>query len=179
MAHIPDLLPNSAEWDERVKIYKRRWNGRNTERHREQTAAWRERNPDKVSDFQRNVRERREKLRSLPLSDERGRKHRQASMFHDAKKRAKRDGLAFDLTKEDILIPATCPVFGFEFTHTPGRRTDRSPSLDRINNERGYIRGNVIVVSWLANRLKSDATVEQLRIVVNFYGSCQTSSPDL
>jgi hypothetical protein len=171
MSRLPDLLPQDAEWEDKVKIYKRRWNARNSETHRDQTRAWRLRNPENVEGYQQREKQRREWLNSLPLTDPLAKKHRAAAMFHDAKKRAKRDGMCFEIAREDIQIPDACPVFGTAFTHTPGRRTDSSPSLDRINNNLGYVRGNVMVVSWLANRIKSDATLDQLRTVADFYGS--------
>jgi hypothetical protein len=171
MSRLPDLLPKDAAWVDKVKVYKRRWNARNPDVRRDLNRSWRQKNPENVKAFQRQEKRRREQLSSLPLTDPLAKKHRAAAMFHDAKKRAKRDGLSFEITREDIQIPDACPVFGIAFTHTPGRRTDSSPSLDRINNSLGYVRGNVMVVSWLANRLKSDATIEQLRIVADFYGS--------
>ena len=48
----------------------------------------------------------------------------------------------------------------------PSKATDRnkdfSPSVDRIDPTKGYVRGNVRVISYLANRMKSNATVDQL-----------------
>lgn len=101
-------------------------------------------------------------------------------MFNSAKYRAKKKGLSFTITKDDIVIPEFCPVFGIRLETSPEvGRSDASPSLDRIDNSEGYVKGNVIVVSWLANRIKSDATVEQLRIVTDFYGSRQATKADL
>jgi hypothetical protein len=37
-----------------------------------------------------------------------------------------------------------------------------SPSLDRIDNNKGYIKGNVEVISWKANIMKSNASPEEL-----------------
>ena len=39
----------------------------------------------------------------------------------------------------------------------------------RIDNGKGYIVGNVIVVSFRANTIKSNATVEELERVAFFY----------
>lgn len=49
-----------------------------------------------------------------------------------------------------------------------GPRGPTTPSLDRIVPERGYVRGNVEVISWEANRLKNSATLEQLEALVDY-----------
>lgn len=83
--------------------------------------------------------------------------------------RAERLGLPFDLTEEDIEIPLRCPVLGLPLAISDGRPSANSPSLDRIYPERGYVRGNVLVVSMRANELKRDATIQELMLLVAFY----------
>jgi hypothetical protein len=79
-------------------------------------------------------------------------------------------GLEFDLTVDDFDIPDRCPVFGMRLMRGRNRtRCEASATLDRIDNNRGYIRGNVIVVSWKANCLKRNFTVEDIRRVAEFY----------
>ena len=78
-------------------------------------------------------------------------------MWSRAKYRAKQKGLDFNITKEDIIIPDTCPLLG-----TPME----SPSLDRIDSTKGYIKGNVWVISNRANTLKNDATLTELETLV-------------
>jgi hypothetical protein len=92
-------------------------------------------------------------------------------MLMSAKGRAKKKGLAWDLRLEDIHVPTHCPVLGVMLSSTPGSHYDRdySPSLDRIDNNLGYVRGNVIVVSHRANAIKRDASLEELRKIVAFY----------
>jgi hypothetical protein len=46
---------------------------------------------------------------------------------------------------------------------------DNSPSLDRIVPEKGYVRDNVLVVSYRANRIKNDATISELQQIAAFY----------
>lgn len=93
----------------------------------------------------------------------------EANMIYGARERAKKLDVAFSITINDIHIPETCPVFGFPLERGTGQKQDNSPSLDRIDNTKGYIPGNIVVVSWLANRLKSNATVDQLKAIVAFY----------
>jgi hypothetical protein len=92
-----------------------------------------------------------------------------------AKKRATEKGIAFDLRPEDITIPERCPVFGIPLIAGKGVRTDNSPTIDRINNDKGYIRGNIIVVSWKANCLKRNFTVEDIRRVADFYENLEAT----
>jgi hypothetical protein len=58
-----------------------------------------------------------------------------------------------------------CPLLEREFIIGIGILNKMSPTLDRIIPERGYIKGNVLIVSHLANRIMTDATVEQVRRV--------------
>lgn len=66
------------------------------------------------------------------------------------------DGTPFDLTTSDICIPDRCPVLGIPLEIGSKQRTDNSPSLDRHIPHVGYVRGNVEVISWRANRLKNN-----------------------
>lgn len=91
------------------------------------------------------------------------------NMLANAKTRAQKKNLPFDLCLEDISVPNVCPALGIPLVVTPGKTTGNSPSLDRIHNAKGYVRGNVVVVSFKANTIKNNATVEDLRMVLAFY----------
>lgn len=88
--------------------------------------------------------------------------------FRCAKSRAKKKGEEFTITLEELEIPDVCPVFGIPIYSARGYRTDNSPSLDRTDNSKGYIRGNVRVISWLANCRKGDLTLEQAEALVRY-----------
>lgn len=82
-------------------------------------------------------------------------------MLASAKARAKKFGVPFSITKEDIqsVIVDTCPILGIPLSHnfgTSGSYTDNSPSLDRIIPELGYVVGNIAVISMKANKIKSN-----------------------
>ena len=100
------------------------------------------------------------------------------TMYGNAKQRAKRSGIEFTISKDDIRIPETCPVLGISLA-TPeervGKQKDNSPSLDRIDSRKGYTPDNVWVVSYLANRMMSNATPEQL---LTFAASMQRTFGD-
>jgi len=90
--------------------------------------------------------------------------------------RAKKRGVPFDLTVEDIVIPSHCPCLNIPLKKGIGERTDNSPSIDCIIPELGYVKTNVQVISWRANHLKSDGTREELRKVADFYNSIGETS---
>lgn len=87
-------------------------------------------------------------------------------MFYDARKRAIARGLPFTITPEDIVIPEFCPVIGVRLTDRGPR--DTRPSLDRVAPGKGYTPENVRVISFRANRIKSDATPDELRAVLAY-----------
>lgn len=80
-----------------------------------------------------------------------------------AKARAKRDGLPFNLEISDIVIPDVCPVFGIPLFVGDRTQHDYAPTLDRIIPKLGYVKGNVRVISYRANRIRNDATFAELK----------------
>ena len=88
-----------------------------------------------------------------------------SEMFYAAKSRAKNKNLTFTITKEDVIIPNTCPVFGIPLD---SRDVFHTPSLDRIINDLGYVKGNVRVISSKANRLKNNGTIEEFKQILEY-----------
>lgn len=89
-------------------------------------------------------------------------------MLVAARERALELNLEFDLREEDIVIPDICPVLGIPLVIGRGRATDASPSIDRMDPTKGYTRGNICVISWKANRLKSNATLDDMEKVLTY-----------
>lgn len=85
-------------------------------------------------------------------------------MLKSARHRAKRQGVPFDLVLEDLVIPEYCPILGLKLECNAGEGSAKqnSPSLDKIIPALGYVRGNIQIISYLANVMKHDATPEQL-----------------
>ena len=85
-------------------------------------------------------------------------------MLQSAKVRAKKAGLEFDIQLEDIVIPTHCPVLGIELRVNRGQNAAiNSPSLDRKDNSKGYVKGNVFIISQWANRMKCNMSLEDIR----------------
>jgi hypothetical protein len=89
-------------------------------------------------------------------------------LLQAAKKRAESQNLAFEITRDDLLLPEKCPVFGTPLVVGDRRCTGDSPSVDRVVPELGYVPGNVRIISLRANRLKSNGTEEELRALVRY-----------
>jgi hypothetical protein len=97
-------------------------------------------------------------------------------MFHSAQQSARTRSISFELTVNDVPeIPDVCPVLGIPLFRTNGVQTMNTPSLDRIDASRGYVRGNVRVISLRANILRSNATVEELRLILKDLNKLQPS----
>lgn len=84
-------------------------------------------------------------------------------MLTKARTRAKKLGVPFSLTLDDIIIPEVCPILGMPLVLSDRRATPCSPSLDKIKPELGYVPGNIQVISARANVMKNDATPGELR----------------
>lgn len=75
-----------------------------------------------------------------------------------AKYRAKKAGTPFAITVADIPVPERCPILDIPLV-AGDKPTPNSPSIDRVDNAKGYVPGNVRVISRAANILKGECTV--------------------
>lgn len=116
-----------------------------------QMKKWREENPELARKHGRKAQAAYAK------------RHPKRVMLKAAKLRARKKGLPFDITEHDFEIPAKCPALGIPLVRADGPGfSPNSPSIDRIRPELGYVPGNVAVISNQANRIKCDATVDEL-----------------
>lgn len=90
-------------------------------------------------------------------------KRPEGELLRAAQRRAIKFERICTITVDDIIIPETCPVLGIPIFSSNGGATDNSPSVDRIDNKQGYVPGNIQVISYRANRLKADATLNDMR----------------
>ena len=80
-------------------------------------------------------------------------------LLQSARARSKKQNVPFSIVVADIQIPEVCPYLGIKIE--PFSEWN-SPSLDKIVPELGYVKGNIQVISTLANTMKSKSSLEQL-----------------
>ena len=86
-------------------------------------------------------------------------------MLDRSKSRAKRKGFEHSIELSDIVIPTHCPLLGIPLFKGIESVCPNSPTLDRIDSSQGYVKGNVWVISYKANTIKNNATVEELEAI--------------
>jgi hypothetical protein len=100
-------------------------------------------------------------------------------IWNQLKASATKRGIPFTLLPSDIDeigIPITCPILGIPLHFHRTKVEDDSISFDRIDSSKGYSLDNMIVISYRANRLKSDATLDEMLKIVAFYNKLDKNS---
>ena len=92
----------------------------------------------------------------------------QRHKFFLKKTNAKRIGHIWEIDFGDVNWPTHCPILGLELDYFAEFRQENSVSFDRIDNSKGYVKGNVEVVSWRANRIKNDGTWQEHEKIVDY-----------
>ena len=87
-----------------------------------------------------------------------------------ARVRALKKGIEFDIdTYKDVPeIPEFCPIYKIPLFVGKGVSTDNSPTLDRIDNNKGYIKGNIHIISRKANQMKSNGNFKDIKMLYNY-----------
>lgn len=142
------------------RLYARMLRAQDIERSREVNRRWRERN--RLSYNAKRRQEHREDPRP--------------TLLQHAKYRARKLGIPFAITACDLVVEDKCPVLGIAYQVGP-KISDRSRTVDRIIPGLGYVPGNVRVISYRANRLKSDASPQELSAILDYIASSQNKTP--
>ena len=172
---------------EKITEYGKKYYQENKEKINEQAKQYRLENKEKIIEHKREYyQENKEKINEHKREyyqenkekiSEQAKQYRLENkemwMCTASKVRAKQKNLPFNLSTEYLkeIWPEDnkCPALGITMKKGDFCVTDHSPTLDRIIPELGYIKGNVQVVSALANRIMSDATVNQVMAVAKHY----------
>lgn len=118
---------------------------------------WKARNPEA---YRKSERERKARyIKKNPLRN----------LLKNVKQRAKKEGIEFSLSEKDLDWPEYCPVLGVKLIRNSvkGWAPD-THSIDRIDSSKGYVTGNVKIISWRANDVKGNATIEELEKVLAY-----------
>lgn len=132
---------------------------RNREYAREYARKWRASRTEE----QKKKKKEYERKRYASFDLEQCRNKKIADMHRLAKKRAANKDLPFNITRQDIadVWPKDdyCPALRIPLKIKVGNKipTDNSPNLDRVIPILGYVKGNIAVVSKLANSIMSSA----------------------
>lgn len=84
------------------------------------------------------------------------------------KGRANKKGLDFNLEERDLEPPCFCPVLGIPLYMGLAAISHNSIHVDRIDNSKGYVKGNVKLISGRANSLKNDGTIKELEAILKY-----------
>lgn len=128
-----------------------------------------------IAEYQKHWREQN-KEHIKQKEREYAQKKQEKLLYHQAKSSAKRRNIDFSITENDITIPDVCPILGITLTKIRGNgRIKSNVSIDRIDSTIGYTPENIWIISDLANRMKSNATQEELlafaKGILKLYGT--------
>lgn len=153
---------------------------RNKEKEKERREDWRKKNLVKFKDSQKESSKRYYEKNKDRLN----KKHSEKRMndpclrmlnasYGNARSRKKEHNVKISYIRDIYPKDNSCPILGVEFD-TSTFKGDYAPSLDRIDSSLGYVEGNLQIISWLANRMKTNSTKEQqllfARGILKFYG---------
>lgn len=98
--------------------------------------------------------------------------YRLQMLLNASKQRATAKGREHTITLKDLQDKypkdGKCPIFGIELKFNTTGFNDTSPSIDRIDATKGYTKDNIQIISWKANSIKRNATLEELILLVNY-----------
>jgi len=138
-----------------------RWRKENYNKYLETHKDWCLKNKDYIAKKRsENYAKNKDKiaLYSLEYKD----KNHAALLWRGARLRAKKNGREFNIDKSDVIVPEFCPILGVKLIRGRGVRSHNSATIDRIDNKKGYIKGNIQVISCRANVMKNDASFEEI-----------------
>jgi hypothetical protein len=129
----------------------------NKEHIKQKQNAYRKSNPEKIKEKHKNYAEKLMGTKEGHIQ----------MLFKTHRDRARRKGLPFNITREylESIAPENCPILGVKLGWAERKgyaHKYNCPSLDRIIPELGYVKGNVMWLSFRANVMKNDASFSEL-----------------
>ena len=131
----------------------KQWRLDNLEKYKAYQIKYREKNRDKFNEAQKTW----------------GKNNPEKAILTKTKTRAKKNGTEFNIDINDIRIPEKCPILNIPIIREFKGGGDKnkgpratSPSIDRLDNTKGYVKGNIQIISHKANAMKNNASPEEL-----------------
>lgn len=158
----------TPERKEEIREYNRKWKQKWYAENKDKEEFKMMKNSYQI-DYRNNKTEEqkeKEKARAKALREETWYENQTRHIVYNARKRAKDSGIEFNLTKDDITIPELCPILKIPLFMGKGKRCENSPSIDRIDNSKGYTKGNVRIISARANAFKNNLTIEEVERIL-------------
>ena len=101
------------------------------------------------------------------------------SLHRTKKSWCKKEGVQYSLTEEYLrsIWTGVCPITGEELSiaNKVGEH-HKSAWLDRINPDGGYVQGNVAFISGRMNRIKYNATIQEIELLLDWMKKVQRLS---
>lgn len=152
------------EHKEQIKARAREYYHANKEKTLANVQKYREENREEIKEKGREYYRRKLKNR----------------LFNAARSRSKSHGYEFNIELDDLIIPEVCPLLGIQMeVNKRGSTKATSFSLDRIDSSKGYVKGNVWIISMLANSMKSSSTFEQFQMMAEKWKEWKDKGYDL
>lgn len=99
-----------------------------------------------------------------------------------AKARARKHNIEFSITEDNLILVTHCPILKIELIYHrtgSGRPSNNTASIDRLDSSQGYIPDNVQILSWRANNLKKDISLDEMRAMSAYYTKLIESTPQI
>jgi len=151
---------------EQARQYNQTYYAKNKEKLKQNSVNYYAENKEKVLVVVREYRdENRELIREK--GKDYYRSHLKNRLVNAARARSKKSGVEFELTSDDFEIPDVCPLLGIPLYIAEGKKTVKynSASLDRIDSSKGYTKDNVWIISFKANTMKSNSTLDEFLLM--------------
>jgi hypothetical protein len=125
----------------------------------------RDRREEREVDHQRKIRERYGRdTWQIKTAHER----RCVEIFRRKRQNVSSGKWPWTIRFEDLEFPLRCPILGIKLDYRGIATKENSPSFDRINPKKGYVKGNVVICSWRANRIKNNGTATEHLKIYNY-----------
>lgn len=164
--HLDNRYTKSGKCVSCVKNYHANLSEEQKNRKKKNSNTWNKNNPTYYKEWHQSNRETR-----LAQALTYYKNNLPRYLWRSAKQRANKQNKEFTISVDDIKIPTYCPILGIPLIINKKQHKFDSPSIDRIDNSKGYTKENIAVISYRANQLKSNGTLLELSAIVNYMES--------